>query len=157
MRKNVEFFKDKVTIDTPLVGIEPSALLTFRDEYLRLTDHSDSAREIAACTFTIEEFIIREIKKGHITQKLFTDKFKKIKVHGHCQQKALSNMTATFTMLNFPKNYEVTLMNTGCCGMAGSFGYEKEHYDLSMQVGEDTLFPKVRSSHKNVEIVHDIL
>ncbi len=151
--QNVEFFKDKVTIDTPLVGIEPSALLTFRDEYLRLTDHSETAREIAACTFTIEEFITREIKKGHITQKQFTDKSKKIKVHGHCQQKALSNMTATFTMLNFPKNYKVTLMNTGCCGMAGSFGYEKEHYDLSMQVGEDTLFPKVRSSHKKVEIV----
>ena len=151
--QNVEFFKDKVTQDAPLVGIEPSALLTFRDEYLRLTDHSESAREIAACTFTIEEFITREIKKGHITQKQFTEKPKKIKVHGHCQQKALSNMKPTFTMLNFPKNYEVTLMNTGCCGMAGSFGYEKEHYDLSMQVGEDTLFPKVRSSHKKVEIV----
>ncbi len=151
--QNVDFFKDKVTIDTPLVGIEPSALLTFRDEYLRLADNLESAKAIAACAFTIEEFIAREIEKGHIRQHQFTDKPKKIKVHGHCQQKALSNMKATLNMLNIPKNFEVTLMNTGCCGMAGSFGYEKEHYDLSMQVGEDTLFPKVRNSKKNVEII----
>ncbi len=151
--QNVDFFKDKVNKDTPLVGIEPSALLTFRDEYLRLANNKEAAKAIAACTFTIEEFIEREIAKGNITQKQFTDKPKKIKVHGHCQQKALSNMKATLSMLNFPKNFEATLMNTGCCGMAGSFGYEKEHYALSMKVGEDTLFPKVRNTEKSVEIV----
>ncbi len=62
-------------------------------------------------------------------------------------------MKASFSMLSLPKNYQVSIMNTGCCGMAGSFGYEKEHYELSMQVGEDTLFPKVRNYGQHVEII----
>jgi len=62
-------------------------------------------------------------------------------------------MKATFTLLNLPQNYKATIMNTGCCGMAGSFGYEKEHYDFSMTVGEDTLFPKIRNSRKKTTII----
>lgn len=62
-------------------------------------------------------------------------------------------MKATFTMLNLPENFEVSLMNTGCCGMAGSFGYEKEHYELSMTVGEESLFPKIRNAHKKEVII----
>lgn len=151
--QNVGFFKDKINKDTPLVGIEPSAILTFRDEYLRLADDQNAAREIAVHTFTIEEFIEREIGKGHIRQNQFTSKAKTIKVHGHCQQKSLSNMKATFTMLSLPENFQVSIMNTGCCGMAGSFGYEKEHYELSMQVGEDTLFPKIRNYGRDIEII----
>ncbi len=151
--QNVEFFKDKINKDAPLVGIEPSALLTFRDEYLRLADDKQAAKEIATYAYTIEEFIEREIEKGHIHQNQFTLKAKNIKVHGHCQQKSLSNMKATFSMLNLPKNFQVSIMNTGCCGMAGSFGYEKEHYALSMQVGEDTLFPKIRNYGREIEII----
>jgi len=127
--------------------------LTFRDEYLRLADDTQNAQLISNHTFTIEEFLEREILKGKIRKNQFTNKNKKIKVHGHCQQKSLSNMKATFSMLNLPENFEVLIMNTGCCGMAGSFGYEKEHYDVSMQVGEDTLFPKVRNSDASVEII----
>ena len=112
-----------------------------------------AAQKISAHTFTMEEFIEREINKGHIPQEQFTSKTKEIKVHGHCQQKSLSNMKATFTMLSLPKNFKVSIMNTGCCGMAGSFGYEKEHYELSMQVGEDTLFPKVRNYGSKIEII----
>ena len=151
--QNVDFFKDKVNQEAPLVGIEPSALLTFRDEYLRLADDKEAAKEIAACAYTIEEFIEKEIKKGHIRENQFTSKTKNIKVHGHCQQKSLSNMKASFSMLSLPKNYQVSIMNTGCCGMAGSFGYEKEHYELSMQVGEDTLFPKIRNYGQDIEII----
>ena len=81
-----------------------------------------------------------------------TDKKKEIKIHGHCHQKALSSTHATFQILNIPKNYKPTIMSTGCCGMAGSFGYEKEHYEVSMQVGEDTLFPKVRNTSKSTII-----
>ena len=147
------FFKDEINKDLPLVGLEPSAILTFRDEYLRLADDKESAKHIAAHTYTIEEFIEKEIKKGKIHKNQFTNKTRKIKVHGHCQQKSLSNMKATFSMLNLPENFEVSIMNTGCCGMAGSFGYEKEHYELSMQVGEDTLFPKVRNTENNIEII----
>ena len=151
--KNIDFFKEKINQNIPLVGIEPSAILTFRDEYLRLADDTENAQLISNQTFTIEEFLEREIQKGKIRKNQFTSKTKKIKVHGHCQQKSLSNMKATFSMLNLPENFEVFIMNTGCCGMAGSFGYEKEHYDLSMQVGEDTLFPKIRNSNSNVEII----
>ncbi|MGB5323373.1 (Fe-S)-binding protein, partial [Lutimonas sp.] len=151
--QNIDFFKDKIHRDAPLVGIEPSALLTFRDEYLRLADDKNAAKEIAACAYTIEEFIEKEIKKGHIRENQFTLKTRNIKVHGHCQQKSLSNMKATFSMLSLTKNYQVSIMNTGCCGMAGSFGYEKEHYELSMQVGEDTLFPKIRNYGRDIEII----
>lgn len=150
--KNVAVFKDKISEETPLVGIEPSAILTFRDEYIRLADEKSSAKEIAKHTFTFEEFLSKEIEKGNINKSLFTKESKTLKIHGHCHQKALSSTNASFQMLNLPENYTVTIMNTGCCGMAGSFGYEKEHYKVSMQVGEDTLFPKIRNCASDVEI-----
>ncbi len=143
--ENVAYFKELVTSDSPLIGIEPSAILTFRDEYLRLADDQEAAKQIAANTFTIEEFLSKEFEIGNIKSTQFTDREKSLKIHGHCHQKALSSTHASFQILNIPKNYKPTIMNTGCCGMAGSFGYEKEHYQVSMQVGEDTLFPKVRN------------
>ena len=151
--KNVDTFKEVISEKTPLIGIEPSAILTFRDEYLRLADNKGAAQNIAKNTFTIEEFIAKEFKEGYIRKESFTEQHLAVKVHGHCHQKALSNMHATFTMLNIPENYSPTILNTGCCGMAGSFGYEKEHYKISMQVGEDTLFSKVRKLEKNVKLV----
>ncbi|REE80485.1 hypothetical protein BX611_2128 [Lutibacter oceani] len=143
---NVNFFKTKITNTKPLVGIEPSAILTFRDEYLRLADDKEAAKEISKNTFTIEEFIKQEFDKNNITSECFTTKSAILKIHGHCQQKSLSSTEPTFKMLSIPKNYSVTIINSGCCGMAGSFGYEKEHYQISMQVGEDTLFPKIRNT-----------
>jgi hypothetical protein len=149
---NVNFFKESISKETPLVGIEPSAILTFRDEYLRLTDDKSAAKNISENTFTIEEFIKQEFEKNNILASCFTTQEKTLKIHGHCQQKSLSSMEPTFKMLSIPKNYSVTIINSGCCGMAGSFGYEKEHYDLSMQVGEDTLFPKIRNT-ENTTII----
>ncbi|MEP2171588.1 MAG: FAD-linked oxidase C-terminal domain-containing protein [Polaribacter sp.] len=149
---NVAIFKDLITDETPLVGIEPSAILTFRDEYKRLADDKTSAEKIAKNSFTFEEFIAKEIEKENIDKSFFTKEAKTLKVHGHCHQKALSGTFSSFQMLNLPENYAVTIMNTGCCGMAGSFGYEKEHYKVSMQVGEDTLFPKVRNCSEDTEI-----
>ena len=151
--KNVSIFKDLITNKTPLIGIEPSAILTFRDEYIRLADDVNSAKLIAKNTFTIEEFLQNEFEKGNIRTNQFTTEKKSIKIHGHCHQKALSSTQATFSILNIPENYSPTIMNTGCCGMAGSFGYEKEHYKISMQVGEDTLFPKIRNTSKETEII----
>ena len=145
---NVDHFESLVSDDSPLIGIEPSAILTFRDEYLRLSDDTDKAKELAKNTFTLEEFFQREIASGNILSNQFRNTQKVIKIHGHCHQKSLSNITASFDMLNLPKNFEVSIINSGCCGMAGSFGYEKEHYDLSMKIGEDTLFPKVRNMDK---------
>ncbi len=149
---NVTIFSGFISEDLPLVGLEPSAILTFRDEYLRLADDAEKAKEVAAHTHTIEEFFKQEITKGNVSAKNFSDKEKQIKIHGHCHQKSLSTIEATFAMLNLPSNTTVTIYNSGCCGMAGSFGYEKEHYEISMQMGEDTLFPKVRNTATNTAI-----
>lgn len=150
--KNIAIFKDIISSKTPLIGIEPSAILTFRDEYLRLADDKTSAEKIAKHAFTFEEFLAKELEKGNIDKSLFTKEEKTLKIHGHCHQKALSGTNASFQILNIPENYKVTILNTGCCGMAGSFGYEKEHYKVSMQVGEDTLFPKIRNCSEDTEI-----
>ncbi len=150
--KNIAIFKDLITDKTPLIGIEPSAILTFKDEYIRLANDKSSAEKIAKNTFTFEEFLAKELENKNIDTTLFTSKPQKLKVHGHCHQKALSGTHASFQMLNIPNNYSVTVLNTGCCGMAGSFGYEKEHYTISMQVGEDTLFPKIRNCSSDTEI-----
>ncbi|MCW2120133.1 FAD-binding and (Fe-S)-binding domain-containing protein [Flavobacterium sp. 7A] len=149
---NIEIFADVITDKAPLIGIEPSAILSFRDEYLRLAVDKPKAAKLAKNVFTIEEFFKNEITKGNIKAEQFSDEIKEIKIHGHCHQKALSTVEATFAMLNIPKNNTVTIYNSGCCGMAGSFGYEKEHYDISMQMGEDTLFPKIRSTAQTTEI-----
>ncbi|WP_439132283.1 FAD-binding and (Fe-S)-binding domain-containing protein [Polaribacter sp.] len=150
---NISVFKDIITDKTPLIGVEPSAILTFRDEYIRLADDTSSAEKIAQHTYTFEEFISKEITQGNIDKSQFTSNKKTLKIHGHCHQKALSGTNASFQILNLPENYKVTILNTGCCGMAGSFGYEKEHYKVSMQVGEDTLFPKIRNCSSDTEIV----
>jgi FAD/FMN-containing dehydrogenase/Fe-S oxidoreductase len=150
--KNVSIFKDLISENCPLIGLEPSAILTFRDEYIRLAKDKESAENLAKNTFTIEEFFKKEIALGNIHSEQFSDVEKNIKIHGHCHQKSLSSVEATFSMLNLPKNNSVTIYNSGCCGMAGSFGYEKEHYDISMQMGEDTLFPKIRTTEKETQI-----
>ncbi len=150
--KNVSIFKDIITSDTPLIGIEPSAILTFKDEYIRLADDKDSAEQIAKSSFLIEEFIQQEIELGNIKASQFTSEKKQIKFHGHCHQKALRNQASSFTVLNLPENYKVTIIPSGCCGMAGSFGYEREHYDISIQIGEQTLFPAIRNASENTII-----
>ena len=150
--KNTAIFSHLVSDNISLVGMEPSAILSFRDEYLRLAEDKIAAQKISENTFTIEEFIKKEALKGNISKNQFTNQSLTIKIHGHCHQKALSNVESTFFMLNLPKNYTVSIINSGCCGMAGSFGYEKEHYKVSMQVGEDTLFPKIRKMESDVLI-----
>ena len=149
---NVDIFKELVTNEIPLVGIEPSAILTFRDEYIRLAEDKSGAEQLAKNVYTIEEFFTNQIEKGAIHSDQFSEEVKEIKIHGHCHQKSLSSVQATFAMLNIPKNTTVTIYKSGCCGMAGSFGYEKEHYEISMQMGEDTLFPKIRTTDSSVSI-----
>ena len=150
--KNVAIFAPIISDDCQLIGIEPSAILTFRDEYLRLAEDKTAAQQLAKNVLTIEEFFKKEIAAGKIHAGQFTTTAKQIKIHGHCHQKALSTVEATFSMLNVPKNNTVTVYNSGCCGMAGSFGYEEEHYKVSMQMGEDTLFPKIRTTNADALI-----
>ncbi|MDX2305878.1 MAG: FAD-linked oxidase C-terminal domain-containing protein [Microscillaceae bacterium] len=153
-RKNVNLLKGLISPEAPLIGIEPSAILTFRDEYLDLLSGEDkiAAQKIALCAFTIEEFLAQEMDKGYIRPEMFTTDQKLIKYHGHCHQKALSSLTPSKKILTLPTNYEMHLIPSGCCGMAGSFGYEKEHYELSQQIGELVLFPTVRKQGEEVII-----
>jgi len=150
--KNVSVFKDLISNEIPLIGIEPSAILSFRDEYLRLADDKEAAKQLAENSFIIEEFLKHEISLGNITSEQFSKKKAIVKIHGHCHQKALSNVSKTFDILNLPENYKVTIIPSGCCGMAGSFGYEKEHYEISMRIGENSLFPAIRKAHASVII-----
>lgn len=144
--KNVSLLKDIVTEQTPLIGIEPSTILSFRDEYPDLVsdENLDAAKALAKNSFFIDEFIAREIEKGNITKEQFTKEKKLIKLHGHCQQKSVSNLSDSVKALSLPENYTVETIPSGCCGMAGSFGFEKEHYDVSMKIGELVLFPTIR-------------
>lgn len=152
--RNVSLLKELITSQTPLIGIEPSAILTFRDEYPDLVapELRDDARRLAQHTFLFEEFIAREVDAKNISKAQFTDDSKVIKLHGHCHQKALSSLSLAKKALSLPANYSVQLIPSGCCGMAGSFGYEAEHYDLSMEIGELVLFPTVRQQPDEVLI-----
>jgi FAD/FMN-containing dehydrogenase/Fe-S oxidoreductase len=146
--RNIQAFKDIISEDTPLVGIEPSAILAFRDEYPDLAGKSLrlAAETIGKNSFVLDEFLMREMKTGKIDKASFTSDPKQILYHGHCQQKALSGTDSARFVLSFPHNFSVEEIPSGCCGMAGSFGFEKEHYELSQKVGELILFPSVRKA-----------
>jgi FAD/FMN-containing dehydrogenase/Fe-S oxidoreductase len=153
-KKNIAMLKEVVKDDAPLLGIEPSAILGFRDEYPLLVDENEkaAAEKLAKNCFLIDEFISKEAEAGRINKDLFTKEAKTVKLHGHCHQKALSSVDYSKKMLSLPVNYKVEIIPSGCCGMAGSFGYEKEHYDLSMNVGELVLFPAVRNASADTVI-----
>ena len=173
--ENVQKLKDLITDETPLIGIEPSAILTFRDEYPELVDVSlrEAAMRLAKNVLMFDEFIVGTPPRpspggeippppptppggrecSHELSGLFTDRTRVIKLHGHCHQKALASVEPTKKMLSIPVNYKVEEIKSGCCGMAGSFGYEKEHYEVSMKVGELVLFPEIRNSAQEVIIV----
>ena len=153
--KNVDLLSAVVTAERPLVGIEPSAILGFRDEFPELVekDMIERARELAEHCMTIEEYLDSAFKKKLFDNSLFTKEKVSIKLHGHCQQKAIASTGPTRGILSIPDNYHVEEIPSGCCGMAGSFGYEKEHYELSMKVGELVLFPAVRQADKETIVV----
>jgi len=152
--RNIEKLSSIINHDTPLIGIEPSAILSFRDEYpdLATPDNKQKAKRLAENTLLFEEFFVRATAKGRIKSEMFTTRTQHIKLHGHCQQKAIASTAPTKAMLSFPKNYTVEEIPSGCCGMAGAFGYEKEHYDLSMKVGELVLFPEIRKTPQDMII-----
>lgn len=146
--RNVELLKDLVSAKFPLVGLEPSCILSFRDEYPDLMpDHLlDAAKALAQNALLIDEFVAREADAGRITKASFKAEPRLIKLHGHCHQKALSSLTPTVKMLELPAGHKVSVIASGCCGMAGSFGYEDEHFQVSQQIGELVLFPAVRAA-----------
>jgi Fe-S oxidoreductase len=130
----------------PIVGCEPSCVLSLRDETLSLLPDDPRARDVAARVRQVEELITEAIDAGDLA--LSPDSWvagRKILYHGHCHQKADVGTAATLAMLARIPGSTVEEVDAGCCGMAGSFGFEAEHYEVSMSIGEDRLFPAVRA------------
>ncbi len=153
--ENVSRFYAATSAELPLLGLEPSAILSFRDEYPRLVRGQlaqQQAQDLGSRALLIDEFLATEIQAGNISQEQFCSNELKIKLHTHCHQKALSDDTATIHYLSLPQNYHVDLIPAGCCGMAGSFGYEVEHYELSMQIADQVLLPAIASSSEDTVI-----
>jgi Fe-S oxidoreductase len=146
--QNVKIFSSLIDKNNPLVGIEPSAILSFRDEYPDLVsgELKEKALEISRNVHTIEEFIAGAVDEGKIKKEHFVSEKKDIYYHAHCHQKSLSSEDFTEKILSIPANFIVHCVPSGCCGMAGSFGFEKEHYQLSMDIGELVLFPTIRKT-----------
>lgn len=164
--KNIRLLKDLITDETPLVGIEPSCILSFRDEYPALMANgangdaslngANDAERLAKNCLLFDEFLMREVEAGRITADAFSDMEAEIWLHGHCHQKALVGVEKTAALLRLPKNTTVHVIPSGCCGMAGSFGYEKAHYQTSIAIGEMILFPAVREAVKNNTVDHPV-
>jgi Fe-S oxidoreductase len=133
-----------------IVGLEPSCLLTLRDEYPELL-RSEKAKIVAGKSFLFDEFISSERQAGKLSL-TFTGNGKKALLHGHCHQKALVGTAPTVETLKWA-GFDVTEVDSGCCGMAGSFGFEKEHYELSIAIANRRLAPAVRAADASVEIV----
>lgn len=153
--KQIGIFSSLIHKDCPLVGIEPSAILSFKDEYPKLVsrEKKEIAEKISEHAYTIESFLMKVLKEGKISERDFTDTAKKVLVHVHCHQTSLSIAEEVYQLLSLPKNYSVQKAPEGCCGMAGSFGYEKEHFDLSLEIGNQGLLPAVRNSDADTIIL----
>jgi FAD/FMN-containing dehydrogenase/Fe-S oxidoreductase len=137
--------------DGPVVGVEPSCLLTLREEHLSLLPDDPRAQAVAARTRLVEELLVEAIDDGSLRLDPASEVAgRRIVFHGHCHQKALAGTAATVALLKRIPGAEVFELDAGCCGMAGSFGFEAEHYGLSMQIGETRLFPALRSEHADV-------
>ena len=149
--KNVNLLRDKVSTQMPLVGIEPSCILSFRDEYpdLVTAELRTSAQNLGRNAILFDEFIVREVAAGRITMEDFKTDAVEIWLHGHCHQKALVGMEKTVQAFKLLAGAKVHVIPSGCCGMAGSFGYEKEHYQTSLAIGEMVLFPTIRKVIEN--------
>ncbi len=153
--KNLKALKGIITDETPLVGIEPSTVLSFRDEYPSLIKpklKSEEINQVIKNTFLFDEFLAKEIDNGNITSEDFTTQPCKILLHGHCQQKALIGTENMEKILSLPENYKVEVIPSGCCGMAGSFGYEAKHYDMSINIGNQILFPAILKANNETII-----
>lgn len=135
----------------PIIGLEPSCILTLREDYLDLVPGADAAL-VAEQALSIDEFLYGLHRRGELDL-TFTSVSKRLLLHGHCHQKALVGTAPTLAVLRLPERYEVQEIPSGCCGMAGSFGYEAEHYALSMTIGKQRLFPAVQAADDTVEIV----
>src|SRR5262249_32494523 len=137
-----------------IIGLEPSCLLGLRDEFLSMLPGADTAH-LGGNALLFEEFVAREADNGRLKLPLKALPQKKALVHGHCHQKAFDAMPAVERPLRLVPDLEVETIVSSCCGMAGSFGYEAEHYEISMKMAEASLLPKVRAAPPDTLIVAD--
>jgi Fe-S oxidoreductase len=135
----------------PIVGLEPSCLFSFRDEFTVMLPGTEA---LAKNSYLLEEFLAKEGDAGRLNLKLKRLE-KTALLHGHCHQKAFGAMSAVSTVLGLVPGLKVQPIETSCCGMAGSFGYETEHFDVSMKMGELALLPAVRAAPPEAIIVAD--
>ena len=153
-RRTMFFLRPHLEAGTPIVGLEPSCMFTFRDEYIALFPGDPIAAKLAAATLA-DEYLAREIREKRIAPP-WKDRSPspsgegrgggRIRVHGHCHQKAFGTFDATLELLRTLPGAEVAAIESSCCGMAGAFGHEKGHYDVSMKMAELSLLPAVRSA-----------
>jgi len=149
-RYNIDHLLPYVAEGTPIIGCEPSCISALTDDYVDLIPGQD-ATLVAEHTFMIEEFLLACHEKGELNLN-FKDVHKDILLHGHCHQKALVGIKPSVGVLSLPPGYNVEVIDSSCCGMAGSFGYEKEHYDLSMKIGELRLFGAIKAKKGDFEV-----
>ena len=151
--QNVQMLQYLATTETPLVGIEPSCILSFRDEYPDIVpaELRETAKKLAKNCLLFDEFIMREVQDARISSEAFKELSAEIFLHGHCHQKSLIGVGKCADMLRLIPGAKVNVIPSGCCGMAGSFGYEKEHYETSKAIGEVVLFPTVRKATADKE------
>jgi Fe-S oxidoreductase len=147
---NVDQLASYAKRGVPIVGLEPSCLLTLRDEYPEFL-RTDVAKVVAENSFLLEEFLVKQHDAGALSLSFDTNGRKAL-LHGHCHQRALVGTLPTVALLRWA-GFDVSEVDSGCCGMAGSFGFEKEHYDLSLAIGNRRLAPAVRAASDEVVIV----
>jgi Fe-S oxidoreductase len=151
-RRMLDALRPHIERGTPVIGLEPSCLLTLRDEFQSLLP-GDESQALAAQAMLLEEFLAREQQAGNLRLKLQPLAARRALVHGHCHQKAFATMDALRQTLALIPELEVEVIDSGCCGMAGAFGYEASHYDLSIKMAELELLPAVRAAAADTLLV----
>jgi Fe-S oxidoreductase len=150
-RRNVEAFLPYAARGVPIIGTEPSCLLTFRDEYPDLLQ-DDASRTVAAQAMLLDELIVRLVQEDESVRGIFGNEGKPpVLLHAHCHQKAIVGADCTLSALRLA-GYDAQLIESGCCGMAGSFGFEQEHYEISKAMGAYRLFPAVEAAAQDTQI-----
>jgi Fe-S oxidoreductase len=151
-RRMLDALRPYVERDIPVIGLEPSCLLTLRDEFQSMIP-GDETRALAGQALLLEEFLAREQQAGRLQLALKPLSARRALVHGHCHQKAFATMSALQQTLALIPELEVEVIDSGCCGMAGAFGYEADHYELSMKMAELDLLPAVRAANDDTLLV----
>ena len=153
-KRTLDTLRPFVEQGVAIVGLEPSCLLTLRDEFLHY-GYGEQAQQLAKQAFLFEEFLVREQKAGRFKVKLEPVDYNNALLHGHCHQKAFDALTPVQTVLSWIPELKVSTIESSCCGMAGSFGYEAEHHQASLQMAELALLPAVRNRAASTVVVAD--